>query len=83
MKNNKIEIFTAGCPLCNETVKEVESNFSKYEIKIYNMNEKSNLEKSKSYGINKIPAVVVNDNLLDCCKNEKVSIREISEALSN
>lgn len=27
MKNNKIEIFTAGCPLCDDTVKEIKNNF--------------------------------------------------------
>ncbi len=81
---NRIEIFTAGCPLCDETVKEIENNFSENEINIYNLNESRKVgEKSKSYGINKIPAVVVNGNLLNCCKSDKVNIKEIKDALNN
>ena len=80
---NRIEIFTAGCPLCEETAKEVKNNFSENEIIIYNLYGQSDLRKSKSYGINKVPAVVVNGNLLNCCKNDKVNIQEIAEALNN
>lgn len=81
---NRIEIFTAGCPLCEETAKEVKNNFSENEIIIYNLYESRKAgEKSKSYGINKVPAVVVNGNLLNCCKNDKVNIKEITDALYN
>jgi len=81
MKTNKVEIFTAGCSLCDETVEEVKNIFSEKEIIIYNLIKALDLNKAKEYGINRVPSVVVNGRLLNCCKNNKVDKKELTEAL--
>ena len=81
MKTNKVEIFTAGCPLCDETVKEVKYIVSEDELIIYNLNKAIDLNKAKEYEINKVPAVVVNGMLLNCCKNSKVDKKGLTKAL--
>jgi len=81
MKTNKVEIFTAGCPICDETVEEVKNIFSEKEIIIYNLIKALDLNKAKEYGINRVPSVVVNGRLLNCCKNNKVDKKELTEAL--
>jgi protein-disulfide isomerase len=64
----KVEVFTAGCPLCDDTVKMVnELTCPSCDVTVYNLNE-SGAEKAKEYGINSVPTVVVNGKILDCCK---------------
>lgn len=74
----KIEIFTAGCPVCDSTVKMVkELVCDQCEIKIYDLvklcDDKACIAKVKEYGIESIPAVAINGRLLDCCKGNSVS----------
>lgn len=71
----KIEVFTAGCKFCNgvETqVREVITN--RHEVEIYNLNDEKHsseyYNKAESYGINSVPAVVVNGKLLSCCNTK-------------
>ncbi len=75
--NRKIEIFTAGCPVCDPVVKLVKETASGPDgnfldkITVYNLagseaNE-AGLEKMRLYRINRLPSVVVDGKLLDCC----------------
>jgi protein-disulfide isomerase len=64
-----VEIFTAGCPLCEPVVKTVHDlACPSCEVKVYDI-RKEGAEKAKSYGIARVPAVVVNGKLADCCRN--------------
>lgn len=81
----QIEIFTAGCPLCDPVVKMVkEIACDKCEITVYDLvkqcDHKICLTKMKEYDIKKVPAVAVNGELLSCCKNEGVTREELIEA---
>ena len=69
----KVEVFTAGCPVCEDAVKLVEELACKdCEIIVYNLNELCEsdecLEKIKTYNITRVPAVTVDGRLADCCK---------------
>ncbi|HEY9770270.1 MAG TPA: thioredoxin family protein [Coleofasciculaceae cyanobacterium] len=82
MSKNLVEVFTAGCPLCDETVKLVRDlACSNCEVKIYDLREEYTtdncLEKKANYGIHRIPAVVVNGQLAECCQNQKPVSREM------
>lgn len=81
MKTNKVEIFTAGCPLCDETVKTVKKIVKQNEIVVYNLKEKYDSDQLKKYGINTIPAVVVNGKLLNCCKSNKLDVNLLKSSL--
>ncbi len=81
----KVEIFTAGCPVCEDTVKKVKDVACKScEVIIYDLNKGCETnecrELAKKYGITRIPAVVVDEKLLDCCKSGGVSEESLRNA---
>lgn len=79
----KVEVFTAGCPLCDETVKMVQDlACESCEISIYNLQSKTPeyLEKAKSHGVNSVPTVVVNGKVLDCCKRGRITREDLETA---
>ena len=81
MTKRSVEIFTAGCPLCDETVKLVrELACDNCEVLLYDLHSGSTTnqcrEKVAQYGIYRVPAVVVNGKLVDCCINQQPVSRE-------
>lgn len=81
----KIELFTAGCTVCEPVVEMVkEMACSSCEVVIYNLSQpcetKECLEKVKTYGINALPAIAVNGKLLSCCQNKGISVEELKNA---
>lgn len=64
----KIEIFSAGCPACDETVSLVnQMACSSCEVSVLDMNEPAVASRAKSLGIRSVPAVLVDGKLADCC----------------
>ncbi len=71
----QVEIFTAGCPICNPVVNLVnETAGEDCEIIVYDLvkqcEEKTCIDKMNTYKINRIPSIVVDGRLLDCCDRE-------------
>lgn len=69
----RVEVFTAGCPICEETVRLVNSMACpSCEVQVYDLREgcatNECREKATRYGITALPAVAVNGGLLDCCR---------------
>lgn len=82
-KKRKIEVFTAGCSVCEPVVETVKSMAcSSCDVVVYNLSEtnKEATEKVKTYGIKALPAVAVNGKLLSCCQNKGVSEAELRSA---
>lgn len=76
MSKRKVEVFTSGCFLCEETVTLVnEMACPNCEVAVYDMSEpcesKECIEKAKAYGITSVPAVVVDGKIAECCKRGK------------
>jgi glutaredoxin 3 len=64
----KVEVFTAGCALCDETVALVERlACGSCEVSIQDMHEAGVASKAKQYGVHSVPAVVIDGKLADCC----------------
>lgn len=81
----KIELFTAGCAVCEPVVEMVKAMAcSSCEVVIYNLSQpcetKECLEKVKTYGIKALPAIAVNGKLLSCCQNKGISDEELQNA---
>jgi len=64
----KVEIFSAGCGCCEETIDLVKSiACSSCDITVLDMNRPEIAERAKSLGVRSVPAVVINGELAGCC----------------
>lgn len=78
MVKRKVEIFTAGCQVCEPAVDLVNKvACDSCEVIVYDLNKGCETnecrEKARQYGVTKIPAVAVNGQLLECCKTGFIS----------
>lgn len=74
MNKRKIEIFSAGCPVCDEVVSLVKSvACPSCEIEVLDMLDGAIATRAKQYGVRAVPAVVINGKLADCCAGTGVS----------
>ena len=63
-----VEIFTAGCGCCDEAVALVKSiACPSCEITVLDMKEASTAKRAQQLGIKRIPSVVIDGALAECC----------------
>jgi glutaredoxin len=63
-----IEVFSAGCPACDETISTVKRNAcASCEVTVLDMNDSTVADRAKRLGIRSVPAVVIDGKLADCC----------------
>jgi len=80
-KQRKVEVFIAGCPLCDETVQLVKKlSCPSCDVTIHDLREKKGIAKAKEYGINSVPTVVVDGKILDCCVRGKITAADLKKA---
>lgn len=64
----QIEVFSAGCSLCEDTVKLVQQiACPSCEISVLDMQDRAVAERATALGIRSVPAVVIDGELADCC----------------
>ena len=65
----KIEVFSAGCPACNDAIALVQRvACPSCEVSVLDMNDPKVASRAKSLGIRSVPAVVIDGKLADCCQ---------------
>jgi hypothetical protein len=65
-QRRKIEVFTAGCPCCTEAVELVKFLAgNEHDIEIRDMHDLAVAVAANGYGIRRVPAVVVDGQLVD------------------
>ena len=80
MAKRQIEVFTAGCPVCEPAVALVnEMACPDCEVTVHDLREPGS-ELAASYGLKTIPAVVVDGNLVSCCDTPGPSREALAEA---
>jgi glutaredoxin len=63
-----VEVFSAGCPTCKETVELVKRIAgSGHEVVVHDMHKSEGASKAKQYGIRSVPAVVIDGKPAGCC----------------
>lgn len=77
----RIEVFTAQSMLCAPVVEAVrEAACSNCEVTVHDLSvgdgSRESLDKAVQYGITRLPAVVINGELADCCSNQLPITRE-------
>ncbi len=79
-KKRKVEVFVAGCPLCDETVNLVRKlACPSCDVIIYNLKEEG-MDKAKKYGVTSVLTVVVNGKILDCRARGKPTEADLKAA---
>lgn len=75
MKNKrKVEVFSAGCGVCDEAVQLVEQiACESCEVEVLDTRQKDVAERAKEYGIKTVPAIVIDGKLADCCSNQIIN----------
>lgn len=68
MKKRVVEVFSAGCPTCEETITLVKRlACPSCEVSVRDMNDAGVAQKAKQLGVQSVPAVVIDGRLADCC----------------
>ncbi|MBF8436116.1 glutaredoxin [Halanaerobiaceae bacterium Z-7014] len=85
MSKRKIEVFTAGCFICDNAVEKIkELACPNCEVVVYDLNSKceSNIceEKAKEYGVRTLPSVAIDGELADCCNDKGIDFKALQEA---
>ena len=64
----QIEVFSAGCSVCGETIEMVNRiACPSCEVTVLDMHNADVADRAKALGIRSIPAVVIDGKLADCC----------------
>lgn len=72
-EKRQIEIFSAGCPVCQDTIELVNRMAcASCEISVLDMNDKQVAARAEELGIRSVPAVAINGKLADCCAGRGV-----------
>jgi len=65
---SSVEVFSAGCPLCEETVALVKQlACQSCEIKVLDMRQEDTAARARELGVSMVPAVAVDGRLAACC----------------
>ena len=63
-----IEVFSAGCAVCNEAVARVKAlACSSCAITVLDMKDPAVAQRAKDLGVRSVPAVAIDGVLADCC----------------
>lgn len=64
----KIEVFSAGCQVCQQAVEQVKQlACPSCEVQVLDMQDMAVAARAKTLGIRSLPAVAINGQLADCC----------------
>jgi glutaredoxin 3 len=68
MAKRKVEVFSAGCRACDETVQLVRSiACPSCDVSVLNMKDPKIAERAKALGIRSVPSIAVDGKLAACC----------------
>lgn len=63
-----IEIFSAGCPACQETIDLVNRvACPSCEVSVLDMNDDAVARRARELGVRSVPAVAIDGELAECC----------------
>jgi hypothetical protein len=81
-KKRKVEVFSAGCALCEEVIDAVRREAgSTSEIIVRKMIDARVLARAEGLGIRSVPAVVIDGKLATCCTLRGVDLQVLKNEL--
>jgi len=77
----KIEIFSAGCPVCQDAIAAIKNaSCSSCEVTVLDMHDPAIADRAKLLGIKSIPAVAIDGKLAGCCADRGIDIDTLKAA---
>jgi len=77
----KIEIFSAGCPICHDAIKQVsDAACPSCDVEVLDMTTNKAQARAKELGVQSVPAVAIDGRLADCCSNRGVDLAVLRAA---
>ena len=69
-EKRRIELFSAGCPACEETLELVRSMACpSCEVSVLDMHDPEVTARARELGVRSVPAVAIDGKLAGCCSN--------------
>jgi len=76
-----VEVFTAGCPLCDDIVSLVQRlACDSCDVQTVSLQDESGARRAEEVGVATVPAVAVNGTLADCCQGRSVEADDLRAA---
>jgi hypothetical protein len=76
-----VEIFTAGCPLCNDVVDQVrELACDSCDVRVVSLQKEAGAKRAEEVGVQSVPAVAVNGTLAARCQDQGVREADLRAA---
>lgn len=80
-KRRKIEIFSAGCAVCDDVVEQVKAaSCASCDVQVLDMKAPDVRERAAELGVGSVPAVAVDGKLADCCAGRGVDVEVLRSA---
>jgi len=77
-----IEVFSAGCPTCKDTIDLVKKLAgSEHQVHVRDMRHAETATRAKALGVRSVPAVVIDGTLAGCCAGRGPDEHVLREAL--
>ena len=73
MTTRTVEVFTAGCGVCTETIEMVQrAACPSCDVTVLDMHQPDVARRAKEVGIRSVPAVVIDGKLADSCSGRSI-----------
>lgn len=77
----KVEIFSAGCPVCESVVEQVKGEACpSCEVSVLDMKSPDVAARAKRLGVHSLPAVAIDGKLASCCTSGGPDMNVLREA---
>jgi glutaredoxin 3 len=77
----KIEVFSAGWPLCDETEQKVrELACPSCDVTVLHMKDQATMERARQLGVKFVPAVAIDGKLVGCCAGGGIDEKALQDA---
>lgn len=80
-ERRKIEIFSAGCPVCEDAISRIRDlACPSCEVVILDMKDTGVAQRAKDLGVRSVPAVAIDGKLADCCSGRGPDVAVLQAA---
>lgn len=80
-KQRQVEIFSAGCTVCQEAIDLVSRiSCSSCDVSVLDMNDTAVAQRARTLGIQSVPVIVIDGQVADCCANRGVDEEALRRA---